>query len=76
MSENIDIEKKLMETFQNLDTDTEKLNDFKNLMENMYLKGLREMPTFSEEIHKKIEEEYQKMYKDAEKYFKKMLGIQ
>ena len=72
MSENIDIEKKLMETFQNLDTDTEKLNDFKNLMENMYLKGLREMPTFSEEIHKKIEEEYQKMYKDAEKYFKKM----
>lgn len=69
--ENLNIEEKLTETFQKLDTDTEKLEEFKNLMENMYVKGLREMPTFSEEMHKKIEEEYQKMYKEAEKYFKK-----
>lgn len=70
--ENVNIEEKLTETFQKLDTDTEKLEEFKNLMENMYVKGLREMPTFSEEMHKKIEEEYQKMYKEAEKYFKKV----
>lgn len=70
--DNINIEQKLTETFQKLDTDTEKLEEFKELMENMYVKGLREMPTFSEEMHKKIEEEYQKMYKEAEKYFKKV----
>lgn len=70
--ENVNIEEKLTETFQKLDTDTEKLEEFKELMENMYVKGLREMPTFSEEMHKKIEEEYQKMYKEAEKYFKKV----
>ena len=44
-------------TFENITNNPDKLNDFKELMENMYLKGLRDMPTFSEEVHKKIEEE-------------------
>ena len=49
---------------------SQNLQGFKELMENMYLKGLRDMPTFSEEMHKKIEEEFQKMYAEAEKYLK------
>lgn len=54
----------------NTTKNTDKMSEFKELMENMYLKGLREIPTFSEEMHQKIEEEFQKMYKEAEKYLK------
>lgn len=46
------------------------LDGFKDLMENMYLKGLRDMPTFSEEMHQKIEDEFKKMYEEAAKYLK------
>lgn len=56
---------------ENIVNNTDKLDDFKELMENMYLKGLRDMPTFSEEVHKKIEEEFEKMYKEAEMFFDK-----
>lgn len=56
---------------ENIVNNTDKLDDFKELMENMYLKGLRDMPTFSEEVHKKIEEEFEKMYKEAEMFFGK-----
>lgn len=45
------------------------LNDFKKMMEETYLKGLRESPTFSEEMHKCIEEEFQKLYKSAEEFY-------
>lgn len=66
------VQDNLEKTFEKLNkTGNEtKLEEFKELMENMYLKGLRDLPTFSEEMHKKIEEEFQKMYKEAEKYLK------
>lgn len=66
------VQDNLEKTFEKLNKhgNETKLEEFKELMENMYLKGLRDLPTFSEEMHKKIEEEFQKMYKEAEKYLK------
>lgn len=55
--------------FNELLTDSEELKKFKTLMEDMYLQGLRKTPTFTPEMHQKIEEEFQKMYKEAEKYY-------
>lgn len=57
-------------TFEDITKNNDKLNELKEFMENMYLKGLREMPTFTEEMHQKIEEEFEKMYKEAEMFFK------
>lgn len=47
----------------------EALNNFQKMMEETYLKGLHESPTFSEEMHKHIEEEFQRLYKEAKEFY-------
>lgn len=61
-------QEELENTFKGLKIDSDELKEFQQTMSNMFASGLNEMPTFSEELHKRIKEEFEKLHQAEKEY--------
>ena len=61
-------QEELETTFKGLNIDTDELKEFQQTMSDLFTSSLNEMPTFSEELHKKIKEEFEKLHQAEKEY--------